>query len=104
MKKTCVLVTGGAGFIGGEFVRQMVGIAKHSLVVVDRLNYAARPDGISEVIRRSNATFVQGDIRDRRFLSRLLVDFRVDMVLIFLLKATLTDPSRLHCHFWNTIS
>jgi len=64
MTSTCVLITGGAGFIGGEFVRQLLARSDYSLVIVDKLTYAARLDGIEVALDHPDLHFLKG-ISDR---------------------------------------
>jgi dTDP-glucose 4,6-dehydratase len=76
-----LLVTGGAGFIGANFVHYWR--QRHpgdGIVVLDALTYAgnrASIDGVPEV------TFVQGDIRDRQLVERLLRDHAIDTLVHF---------------------
>lgn len=76
-----LLVTGGAGFIGANFVRHWR--ARHpgdGIVVLDALTYAgnrASLDGVADV------TFVQGDIRDAALAERLLRDHAIDTLVHF---------------------
>lgn len=61
-----LLVSGGAGFIGSDFVRRM--LAKHDdleVVCFDRLTYAGNPDNLLAVADDPRYTFVHGDICDR---------------------------------------
>ncbi|HVN74460.1 MAG TPA: GDP-mannose 4,6-dehydratase, partial [Methanoregula sp.] len=56
-----VLVTGGAGFIGTNFVRHLLEkYPKDEIVVLDKLTYAGRPENLAEI--RNRITFVRGDI------------------------------------------
>jgi dTDP-glucose 4,6-dehydratase len=60
-----LLVTGGAGFIGSNFVRYF--LAEHpddSLVVLDKLTYAGRIESLQDVMTYERMEFVQGDIAD----------------------------------------
>jgi dTDP-glucose 4,6-dehydratase len=60
-----VLVTGGAGFIGSNFVRYF--LSEHpddSLVVLDKLTYAGRMESLQEVLSYERMEFLQGDIGD----------------------------------------
>lgn len=60
-----LLVTGGAGFIGSNFIRYM--IQQHpgySIINLDKLTYAGNPDNLRDVEGRPNYRFVQGDICD----------------------------------------
>lgn len=64
-----VLVTGGAGFIGSNFVRRLVSgdypaYAGSDVLVLDALTYAGNTDNLSSVIDHPALTFVRGDIRD----------------------------------------
>lgn len=60
-----IVVTGGAGFIGTNFVRMMLDRADVDLVIVDKLTYAGHLDNLDGVLNHPRVTFVQADIADR---------------------------------------
>ena len=68
-----LLVTGGAGFIGSNFVHHVVGHTDHDVTVLDKLTYAgnrASLDGLPE----SRVRFVQGDIADAELVDSLVAE------------------------------
>jgi len=68
-----ILITGGAGFIGSNFVRLLFrGRRKMHVTVLDKLTYAGNPDNISEFAGRRDFRFVKGDICDGKLLDRIL--------------------------------
>ena len=79
---TTWMVTGGAGFIGGNFVLDAVrrGIR---VVNLDALTYAGNRDTLASLDRESNHVFVHGDIGDRALVDVLLAEHRPDAVLNF---------------------
>ncbi len=76
------LVTGGAGFIGGNFVLEAVarGI---KVVNLDALTYAGNLDTLASLEGNPDHVFVHGDIGDRALVSQLLAEHRPDAVLNF---------------------
>ncbi len=79
-----LLVTGGAGFIGSNFVRYWR--RRHTgdrLVVLDALTYAASPDTAREFATDPHITFVHGDIRDGKLVTRLLAGHEIDTIVNF---------------------
>lgn len=70
-----LLVTGGAGFIGGCFVRQQVARARYRIVNLDLLTYAGNLDSIPPSDGNQHI-FVHGDIVDRELVDRLLEEHR----------------------------
>lgn len=81
MKKTW-LVTGGAGFIGGNFVLEAVA-AGVRVVNLDALTYAGNLDTLSSLEGNPDHVFVHGDIGDRAMVERLLAEHRPDAVVNF---------------------
>ena len=67
-----VIVTGGAGFIGGCLVRQLVAEQRFHVVNLDLLTYAGNLDSLAEVADDPCYTFVQGDICDAALVESLL--------------------------------
>jgi len=62
-----ILITGGAGFIGSNFVRHMLKKHKnYEYTVYDLMTYASNPDNIKEFDRNKNFRFIKGDICDRK--------------------------------------
>lgn len=60
-----ILVTGGAGFIGSNFVSKLFArYPEYEVVVLDKLTYAGNLNNLSSVLSRKNCTFIQGDIAD----------------------------------------
>lgn len=59
-----ILVTGGAGFIGSQFVRGLLTRGTDRVTVLDALTYAGNPANLAPVADRPGYTFVRGDIRD----------------------------------------
>ncbi|AKC87444.1 dTDP-glucose 4,6-dehydratase [Pseudoxanthomonas suwonensis] len=76
------LVTGGAGFIGGNFVLDAVARGVR-VVNLDALTYAGNLDTLSSLEGNPDHLFVHGDIGDRALVVRLLAEYRPDAVLNF---------------------
>ncbi|MFO8058361.1 MAG: dTDP-glucose 4,6-dehydratase [bacterium] len=66
-----ILVTGGAGFIGSNFVHLLLGETSHEVVNLDALTYAGNPANLEEVENHERYTFVKGDVRDRELLKEV---------------------------------
>ncbi len=72
----CVLVTGGAGFIGSALVRQLIYHSPWSVVVLDALGYAGHRANLEEVLSHLKCHFVHGDIAQRCLVAELLERYR----------------------------
>lgn len=79
------LVTGGAGFIGANFVKYLLGLYGEGveIVILDALTYAGNLLTIKDEIARGNVTFVRGDIGDATLVARLLAEFDPHYVVNF---------------------
>ena len=77
-----LLVTGGAGFIGANFVLQSTAQG-HRIVNVDKLTYAGNLETLSSLEYSDLHVFVKGDIGDRQLVSSLLAKYQPDAVINF---------------------
>ena len=77
-----LLVTGGAGFIGANFVLAAVA-AGHRVVNLDKLTYAGNLDTLETLADNPDHIFVHGDIGDRALVAGLLTTHRPDAVVNF---------------------
>lgn len=79
-----ILVTGGAGFIGGNFVLYMVNqYPEDTIVNLDALTYAGNLETLKAVEHAPNYKFVKGDIADREFIYQLFEEEKFDAVVNF---------------------
>ena len=79
-----ILVTGGAGFIGANFVPYFIeNNPDYHLVNLDLLTYAGNLENVSEVENHPRYTFVQGDICDRSFIEELFQKHQFHDVIHF---------------------
>ena len=88
-----MLITGGAGFIGSEFVRQAVRKG-HQVAVVDKLTYAGDLERLSEV--RKDITFYKADISNQEFIEHIFEKENPEVVVHFAAEShvdrSLLDP------------
>ena len=79
------LVTGGAGFIGSNFIHYMFGKYRDDIRIinVDALTYAGNPENLKEVQDQDNYVFVRADICDREAISRIFTEYDIDRVVHF---------------------
>lgn len=79
-----ILVTGGAGFIGGNFVQYMVNKYPDDMIVnLDLLTYAGNLETCQPIEDKSNYKFIKGDIADRAMIFDLFEKERFDVVVNF---------------------
>ena len=79
-----ILVTGGAGFIGGNFCHYMVNkYPNYQIVTLDALTYAGNLETLEPIINKKNFKFVKGDITDRPFVNELFEQEKFDVVINF---------------------
>ncbi|MBN2180318.1 MAG: dTDP-glucose 4,6-dehydratase [Sedimentisphaerales bacterium] len=82
MKK--ILVTGGAGFIGSNFVRMMLSEHKDYFVVnLDKLTYAGNLENLAEFMEHPNHKFIKGDICDGGLIEKIIDEYRIDAIVNF---------------------
>jgi dTDP-glucose 4,6-dehydratase len=77
------IVTGGAGFIGGHFVRQVLGVPGVRVMNLDKLTYAGNLESLSDVASSERYRFVEGDIGDRELVAGLLAEYEPVGVINF---------------------
>ena len=78
-----ILVTGGAGFIGSNFVKYMLETYEYNIINIDSLTYAGNLENLKEVENNPRYTFVKGDIRDREILDTIFKEYNIDTVVNF---------------------
>jgi dTDP-glucose 4,6-dehydratase len=78
-----ILVTGGAGFIGGNFVLDWLAESDEAIVNLDALTYAGNLETLATLDGDRRHIFVHGDIRDRTLLDRLLATHRPRAIIHF---------------------
>ncbi len=79
-----ILVTGGAGFIGSNFVPYFTTkYPNYNIINLDKLTYAGNLDNLKECANMQNYTFVQGDICDRALIEKLFAEHDIRGVIHF---------------------
>ena len=79
-----LLVTGGCGFIGSNFVRYILSNEKECRVInLDKLTYAGNPENLSDVADDKRYIFVKGDICDEKVVDAIFSDYKPDIAFNF---------------------
>ncbi len=80
-----ILVTGGAGFIGSNFVKQMLDKEKEFdlLINLDLLTYAGNLENLKEIENDKRYKFIKGDICDRNLVENIFNEYDIDTVVNF---------------------
>ncbi len=79
-----VLVTGGAGFIGSNFVRYLLRLNRQSRVVnLDALSYSGSLENLKDLPEPASHIFVEGSICDAELVARLLREYEIDTIVHF---------------------
>jgi dTDP-glucose 4,6-dehydratase len=92
-----ILVTGGAGFIGSNFVRMV--LSEHSdcfVVNLDKLTYAGNLENLAGLTDQANHKFIKGDICNAELVDRLIDEHRINAIINFAAEShvdrSLVDP------------
>ena len=89
-----ILVTGGAGFIGSNYIRYVLSAhPDYNVINLDKLTYAGNLDNLREIESSPRYTFLKGDIADRKLIEELDID-----VIINFAAETHVDRSILDAH------
>lgn len=79
-----ILITGGAGFIGSNFVKLMVRkYPNYNVISLDSLTYAGNLENLFDIETASNYKFVKADIRDREVIDQIFKTHNIDIVVNF---------------------
>ena len=92
-----ILVTGGAGFIGSNFVRMVLGERKDCFLInLDKLTYAGNLENLQGFLEHPNHKFVKGDICDAELVKRLLDEYQIEAIINFAAEShvdrSITEP------------
>ncbi len=92
-----ILVTGGAGFIGSNFIRMVLSEQPDCFVVnLDKLTYAGNLENLEGFMNHPNHKFVKGDICDAGLVDRLIDEYKIDAIINFAAEShvdrSITEP------------
>ena len=77
-----ILVTGGCGFIGSNFVKYLISFNKYYPIIIDKLTYAGNKDNLN-TINKDHYELIEGDICDENFLYKFFKKYKFDGVFHF---------------------
>jgi dTDP-glucose 4,6-dehydratase len=83
MGNTCILVTGGCGFIGANFIRHILSKYPYNIINLDKLTYAGNLENLKEIENDSRYTFIKGDIANEADIERIFSSSEIDIVINF---------------------
>ena len=78
-----ILITGGAGFIGSNFVKLMLNNYDYNIINLDLLTYAGNLENLREIEGKSNYTFIKGDICDKKLVGEIFTKYDIDTIVNF---------------------
>jgi dTDP-glucose 4,6-dehydratase len=79
-----LLITGGAGFIGSNFIRYIIhNYPEYQIINIDKLTYAGNLDNLKDISDNSNYSFVKGDICDAKLIEHILKTNDIDVIINF---------------------
>lgn len=78
-----ILVTGGAGFIGSNFVKYILKKYDYTIINYDKLTYAGNLENLTDIEKHPNYKFVKGDICGKETVEKTLKDFSIDTIVNF---------------------
>jgi len=92
-----ILVTGGAGFIGSNFVRMVLSEHNDCFVVnLDKLTYAGNLENLADFLNHANHKFIKGDICDGALIEKLIEQYEIDAIINFAAEShvdrSITEP------------
>ena len=90
-----ILITGGAGFIGSNFVKYMLDkYSDYDIIYLDALTYCGNLENLKDIEDMDNYTFVKGDIRDKELVEDLVskVDYVINFAAESHVDRSITDP------------
>ncbi|WJH35568.1 dTDP-glucose 4,6-dehydratase [Paenibacillus sp. CC-CFT747] len=92
-----LLVTGGAGFIGSNFIRYVLNKhADYTVVNLDKLTYAGNPDNLADLEKDPRYVFVKGDIAHKELVSMIVRQMEIDVIVNFAAEShvdrSISDP------------
>lgn len=95
--QTTILVTGGAGFIGSNFIPYFLDKHKHYRIInLDKLTYAGNPENLKEIKYHPHYRFVKGDICNRDLVEHIFMEFDIKGVIHFAAEShvdnSITEP------------
>lgn len=98
-----ILVTGGAGFIGSNFVPYFVEkYSDYHVINLDKLVYAGNLDNVKECASKSNYTLVHGDICDHELIEKLFKEYDIRGVIHFAAESHVDNSIKNPTAFINT--
>ena len=80
IKKT-ILITGGAGFIGSNFIRYFLKNSKSNIINLDKLTYSGNIENLKDIEMHPRYKFIKGDICDKKLLDKIIK--RCDVIINF---------------------
>lgn len=78
-----ILVTGGSGFIGSNFVLQQIQSTENTILNLDKLTYAGNPENLASIEDDVRYSFVKGDICDAELVTETISQFQPDAIVHF---------------------
>jgi dTDP-glucose 4,6-dehydratase len=82
MAELYILVTGGCGFIGSNFVRHMLAKYPYNVINFDKLTYAGNPENLQDIEKDTRYTFIKGDIAEVSDLEKVF-ELPIEMIVNF---------------------
>jgi dTDP-glucose 4,6-dehydratase len=95
--KNKILITGGAGFIGSNYVELVISNSEDEVFILDNLTYAGNLKNLKAVSHLPNYNFIKGDICDKKLIDNLFKENRFNKVIHFAAEShvdnSITGPS-----------